>query len=153
MCGLCDVFLRAVFPHWHPIATSDFKELMGAFASRSTVILPMAGRFKSIPGPLWNLSLWGHDVVGLQEPWRGPIVLFLHLNKMTLYNAMATRHHLSCMAFTPSSNLREIGGKKNYTLDAYFPDSIPFLVDKRRKYGVLLGHFLFNNSHLLEKIQ
>jgi hypothetical protein len=57
------------------------------------------------------------------------------------------------MIFTPSRNPRGIGGKKNYTLDAYFPDSIPFLVDKRRKYGVLLGHFLLNNSHLLEKTQ
>lgn len=58
---------------------------------------------------------------------------------------------LSIITLTPSSNPCGMGGKKKYTLDAYFPDSIPFLGDKRRKYSVLLGHFLFNNSHLLGK--
>lgn len=52
------------------------------------------------------------------------------------------------MTMSPTSSPHGIGGKEKYTLDAYFPYIIPFLRDKRRKYSALLGHFLFNNSHL-----
>lgn len=77
------------FPTGIKYATSDFKGLRGTFAPSSTEILLWAGSSSLVHSHCEISAFWGHGVVHRSHE-RDAKMLFLSLNKMTLYNVMAT---------------------------------------------------------------